>query len=84
MQITHFGHSCVLVETATARLLFDPGSFSSGFEQLRDLTAVLLELKRVADTAPPPVGDQLRGVPSGPAPAPCGSTCSACPPGRRG
>jgi len=42
VQITHFGHSCVLVETATARLLFDPGSFSSGFEQLRDLTAVLL------------------------------------------
>ncbi len=42
MRIVHFGHSCVLVETGTARLLIDPGGFSSGFEQLRDLTAILL------------------------------------------
>ncbi|GAA4854064.1 MBL fold metallo-hydrolase [Saccharopolyspora rosea] len=42
MQITHFGHACVLVETGSARLLFDPGSFSTGFEELRDLDAVLL------------------------------------------
>ncbi|GAA4610841.1 MBL fold metallo-hydrolase [Saccharopolyspora hordei] len=42
MQITHFGHSCVLVETGSARLLIDPGTFSSDFEGLRDLDAVLI------------------------------------------
>ncbi len=42
MHIVHFGHSCVLLETATARLLLDPGGFSSGFEDLRDLTAILI------------------------------------------
>lgn len=42
MRITHFGHSCVLVETGTARLLFDPGTFSAEFEDLRRLDAVLI------------------------------------------
>jgi L-ascorbate metabolism protein UlaG (beta-lactamase superfamily) len=42
MQITHFGHACLLVQTESARLLLDPGTFSSGFESLRDLTAVLI------------------------------------------
>ena len=42
MRIVHLGHSCVLLETATARLLIDPGVFSTGFEDLRDLTAILI------------------------------------------
>lgn len=42
MRIVHFGHSCVLLETATARLLLDPGGFSTGFEGLLDLTAILV------------------------------------------
>lgn len=42
MRLTSFGHSCLLVEVADLRLLLDPGSFSSGFEQLRDLDAVLV------------------------------------------
>lgn len=42
MQITRFGHSCLLVEDGAARLLLDPGVFSAGFEQLRGLTAVLV------------------------------------------
>jgi len=42
MQFVHFGHSCVLAETASARLLFDPGIFSKGFEEVRDLTAILI------------------------------------------
>ncbi len=42
MEITHLGHSCVLVEVAGARLLVDPGSFSSGFEELTGLDAVLI------------------------------------------
>jgi L-ascorbate metabolism protein UlaG (beta-lactamase superfamily) len=42
MQLTHFGHSCVLVETGAARLLFDPGTLSGGFEELTDLDAVFI------------------------------------------
>lgn len=42
MRVTSFGHSCVLVELAGARILFDPGNFSSGFEDLTDLDAILV------------------------------------------
>ena len=42
MELTHFGHACVLVQTPTARLLIDPGTLSSGFEDARDLDAVLI------------------------------------------
>ncbi len=42
MKLTHYGHACVLVETAGARILIDPGTLSSGFEGLTELTAVLV------------------------------------------
>ncbi|MGI9000879.1 MAG: MBL fold metallo-hydrolase [Pseudonocardia sp.] len=42
MQITHFGHSCVLLDTGAARLLIDPGTFSAGFETATELDAVLV------------------------------------------
>ncbi|MGH3438323.1 MAG: MBL fold metallo-hydrolase [Sciscionella sp.] len=42
MQIVHYGHSCVLLDTGSARLLIDPGCFSSGFEALNDLDVVLI------------------------------------------
>lgn len=42
MRVVHLGHACVLLETGSARLLFDPGTFSSGFEELRDLDAILI------------------------------------------
>ena len=42
MRLTRYGHSCLLVETAGARLLVDPGGFSHGFEELTDLDAVLV------------------------------------------
>ena len=42
MRTTHFGHSCVLLDTGSARLLLDPGSFSAGFEPVRELDAVLI------------------------------------------
>jgi L-ascorbate metabolism protein UlaG (beta-lactamase superfamily) len=42
VQITHFGHSCVLLDTGASRLLIDPGTFSSGFEQVSALDAVLV------------------------------------------
>jgi L-ascorbate metabolism protein UlaG (beta-lactamase superfamily) len=42
IQLVHYGHSGVLVDTGSARLLFDPGMFSAGFEDLRDLDAILI------------------------------------------
>lgn len=42
MQIVHFGHSCVLLKTDSARLLFDPGTYSAGFEPTTDLDAILI------------------------------------------
>ncbi|WP_033290081.1 MBL fold metallo-hydrolase [Amycolatopsis jejuensis] len=42
MRIVHFGHSCVLLETAGERILLDPGTFSTGFEAERELSAVLI------------------------------------------
>ncbi len=42
MQITHFGHSCVLIETAGQRVLVDPGNFSDQWHRLTDLDAILV------------------------------------------
>lgn len=42
MHLTHYGHACVLVDTGAARLLFDPGAFSSGFTGLEGLDAILV------------------------------------------
>ncbi|TCP54307.1 L-ascorbate metabolism protein UlaG (beta-lactamase superfamily) [Tamaricihabitans halophyticus] len=42
MRIVHYGHACVLVETDSARVLIDPGAFSTNFERERELDAVLI------------------------------------------
>lgn len=42
MRLTHLGHACLLVETASARVLIDPGTYSTGFDDLRDLDAILV------------------------------------------
>jgi L-ascorbate metabolism protein UlaG (beta-lactamase superfamily) len=42
MQLTHLGHSAVLVETGQARLLLDPGNFSDAWHGLTDLDAILV------------------------------------------
>ena len=42
MELTHFGHSCLLAEIGVARLLFDPGNFSHGFEGITGLSAILV------------------------------------------
>lgn len=43
MKLTHFGHAAVLVETDSgATALFDPGTYSSGFEALTGLDLILV------------------------------------------
>ncbi|KXO98660.1 MBL fold metallo-hydrolase [Tsukamurella pseudospumae] len=42
MRLTHFRHSCVLVEMSDTRVLFDPGTFSQGFEGLTGLDAIVV------------------------------------------
>ena len=47
MQLTHFGHSCLLAgfadgEGSETTVLFDPGTFSHGFEGITGLDAILI------------------------------------------
>lgn len=42
MRLTKYEHACVLVEDEGARILIDPGTYSSGFETLTSLNAVLI------------------------------------------
>lgn len=42
MQITHLGHSAVLVEAAGARVLIDPGNFSDAWHDLTELDAIVV------------------------------------------
>jgi L-ascorbate metabolism protein UlaG (beta-lactamase superfamily) len=43
MRITHYGHACVLAELPDGtRILFDPGTYSAGFEELTGLDAILI------------------------------------------
>lgn len=45
MQITHLGHSAVLVEVADRRVLIDPGNFSDAWHGLTGLDAILVTHK---------------------------------------
>ncbi|MFH5206992.1 MBL fold metallo-hydrolase [Antrihabitans spumae] len=42
MRMSHFRHSCILVEDNDTKILFDPGSFSHGFEGIDGLDAILI------------------------------------------
>ncbi|MBO0812744.1 MAG: MBL fold metallo-hydrolase [Microlunatus sp.] len=42
MNITHLGHSAVLVETGDARILIDPGNLEAQWRRLTDLDAILI------------------------------------------
>lgn len=42
MRLTHFGHSCLLVELDGTTILFDPGNFSHGFDGITGLDAILI------------------------------------------
>ena len=52
MELTHFGHSCLLADFGVARVLFDPGNFSHGFEGITGLSAILITHQH-ADHADP-------------------------------
>jgi L-ascorbate metabolism protein UlaG (beta-lactamase superfamily) len=58
MQLTHFGHSCLLADfsddsAGEATILFDPGTFSHGFEGITGLSAILITHQHLdhADTS---------------------------------
>jgi L-ascorbate metabolism protein UlaG (beta-lactamase superfamily) len=42
MQLTHFGHSCLLAQFDDTSVLFDPGNFSHGFEGITGLSAIVI------------------------------------------
>jgi L-ascorbate metabolism protein UlaG (beta-lactamase superfamily) len=42
MQLTSLGHSCLLVEAADTRLLFDPGVFTGPLDAATDLHAIVV------------------------------------------
>lgn len=42
MDLTHFGHSCLLADFGGTTVLFDPGNFSHGFEGITGLSAILI------------------------------------------
>jgi L-ascorbate metabolism protein UlaG (beta-lactamase superfamily) len=42
MHLTHFGHSCLHADFGGTSLLFDPGTFSHGFEGITGLSAILI------------------------------------------
>jgi L-ascorbate metabolism protein UlaG (beta-lactamase superfamily) len=42
MKLTKYGHCALLIEIDDVRLLTDPGSFSSGFEELTNLDAIVI------------------------------------------
>ncbi|GAA4736414.1 MBL fold metallo-hydrolase [Actinomycetospora chibensis] len=42
VELVHLGHACVVADTGSARILLDPGAFSSGYETLEGLDAILI------------------------------------------
>lgn len=64
MQITHFGHACVLVESADIRVLIDPGGFSEDFRAVRDLDAIIVTHQHGDHLDPERLPDLVRANPA--------------------
>lgn len=64
MRLTKLGHACLHIEDGDASVLIDPGSFSSGFEELRGLSAILITHPQAFVVADQDTADQLgqRGI----------------------
>lgn len=60
MRLTHLGHACLLVEIGDERIIIDPGTFTPGFEDLRDLSAVLITHQHPDHLDPERLPDLLR------------------------
>lgn len=63
MRITKFDHACLLVEDGGARVLLDPGTFSTGFEGLTGLTGVLITHQHPDHLDRDRIGALLEGSP---------------------
>jgi L-ascorbate metabolism protein UlaG (beta-lactamase superfamily) len=90
MQLTHLGHSCVLIQGGQTRVLLDPGNLTPGFEQLRGLDAVAIthqhpdhvDLERLPGLVAANPGVRLLAEPSTvPQLAAQGLSCAALSPG---
>lgn len=64
MEITKYGHSCLLLDLDGVRLLLDPGTFSHGFEDLTGLDAVLVTHQHPDHLDPERLPALLRANPS--------------------
>jgi L-ascorbate metabolism protein UlaG (beta-lactamase superfamily) len=42
MRISKFGHACLVIEEGRAKIMIDPGAFSSGFEGITEIDALLI------------------------------------------
>jgi L-ascorbate metabolism protein UlaG (beta-lactamase superfamily) len=62
MRLTHLGHACLLAEVGDARMLFDPGVLS-GFDDVRDLDAVLVTHQHPDHLDPARLGPLLAANP---------------------
>lgn len=64
MRITKFGHACLLVTDADARVLIDPGVFSPGWETLTGLTGVLVTHSHPDHVDPARIGALISANPT--------------------
>lgn len=63
MRLTHLGHACLLVEIADQRILVDPGTLARGWEELRDLDAVVVTHQHPDHLDPRRLPDLVRANP---------------------